>query len=226
MLKKRIGLLATAITALAATVLAAPLNASAGLPEFKPGTPLSFTLTSGEGRLETNIGERITCLSDLGHGDITGPRTFLALILFHSCKGRSAGTREECPIITPGQPAGLIHVHVVGELGTIKKAHGIITGTIGAVIEPALGTSFFIFEGSCIAESNVTGDLAGEITPINFLQTTGKLIIGGEEGISDILEIVVLHKVIKPRLEAFAGLETASEETYEEITADGPIEIT
>jgi hypothetical protein len=226
MLNKRIGLLVAAVAALAATMLAAPLNASAGLPEFRPGTPLFFTLKSGENRLEASTGENIACLSDLGHGNITGPRTFLALILFHGCKGKNATTGEECPAKTPGQPEGLIHLHVVGELGTIKKADGIITGTIGAIIEPALGTSFFTIQGSCLTEASVTGTLAGEVTPINTPSTTGKLIIGGEKGISDVLEIVVLHKVIKPKLEAFAGLVTASEETHEEITLDGPVEVT
>jgi hypothetical protein len=226
MLKKHLGLLVAAVAALAATMLAAPLNASAGLPEFKPGKPLSFTLASGAGILEASTGEKLTCLSDLGHGNITGPRTFLALIIFHGCKGKNATTEEECAAKSPGQPEGLIHVHVVGELGTIKKADGIITGSIGAIIEPALGSNFFTVEGLCVTTAAVSGTLAGEVTPINAALTTSKLIIGGEKGISDILEIVVLHKVIKPELTSFAGLVTASEETTEELTYDGPIEVT
>jgi hypothetical protein len=226
MLNKRIGLLVAAVAALAATMLAAPLNASAGLPEFKPGTPLSFAAASGSAILEASTGEKLTCLSDLGHGNITGPRTFLALLIFHGCKGRNATTGEECPAKTAGQPEGLIHIHIVGELGTIKKADGIITGSIGAIIEPALGTNFFTIEGSCMTTAAVTGTLAGEVTPLDSLVTTGKLIIGGERAISDILEIAVLHKVIKPKLEAFAGLETVSEEAHEEITVDGPVEVT
>jgi hypothetical protein len=226
MLNRRIGLLVAAVAALAAMMLVAPLSASAGLPEFKPGTYLLFTLTSGEGRLEASTGEKVTCLSDLGHGYITGPRTFLALVLFHGCKGKNATTDEECAAKSPGQPEGLIHIHVVGELGTIKKADGIITGTIGAIIEPALGTNFVTIQGSCITEASVTGTAAGEVTPINKEVTVGKLIVGGEKGVSDILEIVVLHKVIKPELSAFAGLVTASEETAETLTFNGPIEVT
>jgi hypothetical protein len=226
MLNKRIGLLVAGVAALAAMMLVAPLSASAGLPEFKPGTYLLFTVASGTGVLEASTGEKVTCLSDLGHGYITGPRTFLALVLFHGCKGKNATTDEECPAKSPGQPEGLIHIHVIGELGTIKKADGIITGSIGALIEPALGTNFVTIEGTCLTTAAVSGTAAGEVTPLNSLQTTGKLIVGGEKGVSDILEIVVLHKVIKPKLEAFAGLVTASEETHEELTFDGPVEVT
>jgi hypothetical protein len=224
MLKKRIGLFVAGFAALAALALIAPLGAFASSPEFSPGTPLSFTLTSGSGTLEASTGERLHCLSDLGHGNITGPRTFLALIIFHGCTAHNALSGEECPGFSPGQPEGLIHIHIIGELGTIKAGNG--AGNIGAILEPALGTSFVTLKGSCITEANVTGTAAGEITPVKKVQTTGKLIVTGSAGTSGITEIAVLGKVIDPKLTAFAGLVTASENTTDENTFDGPVEVT
>jgi hypothetical protein len=224
MLKKRIGLLVVVAAALAVLALIAPLGAFASTPEFSPGTPLSFTTTSGTGTLEASTGETLHCLTDLGKGNITGPHTFLILILLHGCVGRNGTTGEECPVKTPGQPEGLIHVHIVGELGTIKAGTG--AGGIGAILEPALGTSFATLEGSCITEASVTGTAAGQVLPVGSRQTTGKFTITGSDGISGITEIAVLGKVIKPELTAFAGLVSASIAAAGEARSDGPIEVT
>ena len=138
--------------------------------------------------------------------------------------GHSSGGGE-CPIRSPGQPEGLIHIHAVGELGTIKAGNG--AGNIGAIFEPALGQPFVTIIGKCLAaeEASVEGNAAGELTPINSNQTTGKFIIFGSKGKSGITEIAVLHKVIKPKLTAF-GLVESSETGTDENTTDGPIEIT
>ena len=155
---KRIGTVVLVLTALTASTTLAPMTASASLPIFSHW-PLPFTLTSGPGTLETSTGEKLVCTSDLGNGSITGLQTFLALILLHGCKGHSSSD-SECPAHGPGQPEGLIHVHIVGELGTIKAGDG--AGNIGAIIEPALGQPFVTIIGTCLAveETAVEGTAA------------------------------------------------------------------
>jgi hypothetical protein len=219
---KRIGTIVLALAAFGAMTALAPVTASASLPMFSHW-PLPFTLTSGPGTLETSTGERIICSSDLGHGNITGLQSFLALILFHGCAAHSS-EGSECPIHSPGQPGGLIHIHIVGELGTIKAGNG--AGNIGAILEPALGGAFVTLIASCleIEESAVEGSIAAELTPVNSNQSTEKLIVSGSNGKSGITEIAVLHKVIKPKILSF-GLIEASESTTEENAFDGPVEV-
>jgi hypothetical protein len=220
---KRIGTVVLALAAITAVTALAPVTASASLPMFSHW-PLPFTLTSGPGTIETTTGEKIVCNSDLGHGNITGLQTFLALIIFHGCLGHPSGGGE-CPVRSPGQPSGLIHIHIVGELGTIKAGNG--AGNIGAIIEPALGQPFVTIIGTCLAveETAVEGTAAGELGGVNSNQTTGKFTIFGSKGKSGITEIAVLHKVIKPVLRAFGLVET-SEAGADENVADGPIEVT
>jgi hypothetical protein len=209
----------------AATLLAVmPFAAYASLPMFNPRGPLPFIITGGPGTIETSSGEKIVCNSDLGHGNITGLQTFLALVIFHGCIGHSSGG-SECAVHSPGQREGLIHVHTVGELGTIKAGKG--AGNIGAIIEPALGGVFVTIVASCLTveETAIEGVLAGEFPGSNRSQTTGKLVISGSAGKSGITEISVLHKVIKPKVEAFGLVESSLSHTTES-TADGPIEIT
>jgi hypothetical protein len=219
---KRTGTVVLALAAITAMTALAPVTASASLPMFSH-FPLSFTLTSGPGTLETTSGEKVVCTSDLGNGNITGLQTFLALVIFHGCVGHKS--TSECPAHSPGQPAGLIHIHIVGELGTIKAGNG--AGNTGALIEPALGQPFVTIIASClgIETTAVEGTAAGELTPANSNQTTGKLIVFGSGGKSGITEISVLHKVVKPVLKAF-GLVESSEATTDENTFDGPIEMT
>jgi hypothetical protein len=220
MSRKRIATLVLVASAIAGTMVNTS-TASASLPRFNPGGPLSFTVSSEASVLEAATGEFASCLSDLGRGNIAGPFTFLALVLFHSCTAFNAITQQECPVHSPGQPSGLLHIHVIGELGTIKP-----TGDIGALIEPALGTNFVTIQGTCITEAPVTGNVAGLITPIGKAQTISHLTFAGEKGTQSIAEIVVLHKVVKPKLTAFAGLVNASLSAEETATFDGPVEVT
>jgi hypothetical protein len=219
---KRIGTVILALAAIGAMTALAPVTASASLPMFSHW-PLSFTLTSGTGTLETSTGQKVVCKSDLGHGNITGLQTFLALVLFHGCEAHE-GT-SECPAHSPGEPEGLLHIHIVGELGTIKA--GTHAGNTGALLEPALGQPFLTIIASCLVpkEAAVEGSAAGLILPVNTPTTTGTLTVFGSGGKSGITEIAVLHKIIKPVLKAF-GLIEASEATEENIAYDGTIEVT
>jgi hypothetical protein len=90
----------------------------------------------------------------------------LALVLLHGCIGHSS-SGSECAAHSPGQPEGLIHLHINGELGTIKAGNG--AGNIGALIEPAVGQPFVTIIAECLAieEAAVEGNFAGGITPVN-----------------------------------------------------------
>jgi hypothetical protein len=186
--------------------------------------PLSFRLTSGISTLQS-ANQNVVCNSDLGNGNITGLQTFLALVIFHGCIGH--GKTSSCPANSPGQPAGLIHIHIVGELGTIKAGNG--AGNIGALIEPALSPTavFVTIIGECLEpkETAVEGNAAGELSPVNTLTTTATLTVFANGNKSGITEIAVLHKVIKPKLTSFGNAES-SESTSGTITFDGPIEVT
>jgi hypothetical protein len=163
---------------------------------------------SAIGTLETSTGEKVVCNSDLGHGYITGLQTWLLLELFHGCVAHG-GTGSECAAHSPGQPPGLLHIHIVGELGTIKA--GTDAGNTGALIEPALGQPFMTIIASCLAleETTVEGNAAGLFTPTNEESSIATLTIFGSKGKSGITEIAVLDKVIKPRLTAFGLLESS-----------------
>jgi hypothetical protein len=219
---KRIGTVVLALAAITAMTALAPVTASASLPMFSHW-PLSFTLTSGTGTLETSTGQKVVCKSDLGNGNITGLQTFLALVLFHGCEAHEGAS--ECPAHSPGEPEGLLHIHINGELGTIKA--GTDAGNTGALLEPALGGIFVTIIGSCLTpkEAAVEGTAAGLLLPVNTETTTGTLTVFGSAGKSGITEIAVLHKIFKPKLTAF-GLIEASEATTETNTFDGPITIT
>jgi hypothetical protein len=220
MTPKRLITAVFALAAISATTAIAPTGASASSHMFNPRGPLSFTLTSGPGTLEASDGERIACRSDLGSGRITGLQTFLALIIIHGCVGHTSGG-SECGAHSPGQPEGLIHIQINGELGTIKGGTG-----VGALITTDLGSSFFTIEGSCLITAGTSGTLAGEITPVGTSQTTGKLIVTGSASKSGITEITVLGTVTKPKLTSFGGLIEASLSTTDENTFDGPVLVT
>jgi hypothetical protein len=220
---KRIGTAVLALAAITAMTALAPITASASLPMFSHW-PLSFRLTSGVSTVQESAGQGFVCNSDLGHGNVTGLQTFLALVIFHGCVGHH-GT-SSCPINSPGQPPGLIHLHVNGELGTIKAGTG--AGNIGAIIEPALSKSVFVtLLGECLEpkEFGIEGNFAGELSPVNTPTTTATLTIFANGAKSGITEFVVLHKVIKPKLTSFGLFETSISGT-ETLTFDGPIEIT
>jgi hypothetical protein len=217
---KRLITVVFALAAISAMTAIAPTGASASSHMFNPSGPLSFAITSGPGTLEASTGERIACPTDLGSGRITGLQTFLALVIFHGCIGHTSGG-SECKAHSPGQPEGLIHIQINGELGTIKGGTG-----VGALLTTDLGSNFVTIEGSCLITAAVSGTAAGEITPVGTSQTTGKLVVTGSAGKSGITEITVLGTVTKPKLTAFGGLVEASESTTDENTFDGPVLVT
>src|SRR5579859_758734 len=93
------GLCCMAILALSATITA---SASAALPEFAGPFPVPFTAKSGLTRLETVKGAVITCLSDTGSGEVTGPKTGTVTITFTGCELVTLGLSCNTVGVPPG----------------------------------------------------------------------------------------------------------------------------
>jgi hypothetical protein len=223
MFQKRIITIALAIAAFAALNAITAASASASLPLFSPATPQNFTFTSGLSLLENNVtAEKFDCLSDLGTGSITGRYTVgKVVVTFHGCTAING--KEVCPALNKGGKPGLIVVNTLkGELGSTKQSK---TG-IGVLLGPETGNAFVTLEGGkCATTAEVTGEIAGEVTPVRTLSTEGKNVFEGSAGVQAITEITVLHKVVKPKLVAFAGLVAASENTSETLKFEKAVEV-
>src|SRR5262249_44726420 len=74
------------IAAVLAVSVAAASSASAALPEFVGPFPAPFTAKSGATVLETVKKAKITCLSDTGSGEVTGPKTGSVTIVLKGCE--------------------------------------------------------------------------------------------------------------------------------------------
>jgi hypothetical protein len=221
---KHIISMALAVAAVFAINVIAVASASASSPEFKPGTAQLFTTSSGEGTLENSLGaEKVYCSSDTSHGEVTGSHTVgNVVVTFHNCTGKaSSGT---CTAKSSGGTPGTITTGTLkGELGTVKTSEA--ASGVGLLLAPVTG-SFVTLEGSCLTTAAVSGSIAGEVTPLNTLSTTGKLIYAGSSGTQTIQSITVLGKVEKPALTAFAGLVSASEATNEAVLFTSAVEVT
>jgi hypothetical protein len=186
--------------------------------------PVPLTAKSTAGTLEASTGETITCTADASAGKINGPSTVGNLaVTFTGCIGKSGSS--ECAAKSPGAKEGTIVTNTLkGEFGEVKASEA--TTLTGLLLEPASGTEFVTIEGSCLVTAAVSGSLAGEVSPVGVLSSTGKLVFSGSKGTQKIKEITVLTKVDKPALTAFGGLVSASEATSEALTFGEPLLIT
>jgi hypothetical protein len=214
-LSRLVGLIFAAVLAMSLMAVSA---ASATPPEFLPGTLNPFTSESGTGALTTSSGTKVSCLTDLDSGEVTGPKTVgNVVVIFHNC---SSGTGAEgCSVKSEGGPnASLIITKTLdGELGSVKPAEA--ASGVGLLLLPTTGTVFVTLEGSCLplSPSPVDGSVAGEVTPVNVASSKdGKIIFqgNGTTGEQEIRSINVLGVTLSPRLKAFGLLES------NEITVD------
>ena len=185
-----------------------------------------FKSTSGAGVL-TVAGIKVKCKKDKDTGEITGTGTVgKVVVTFEECT--STKEAKECKTNSPGAKAGeIVTKELKGELGTVAKAEA--ASEVGLLLEPASGTEFVTLEkNECIIETKVTGKVAGEVTPVKKLQTTGKLEFKTVEGKGEKQSIKKITteagKKEEPSLKAF-GL-TATEETSDENTFEEAVEVT
>lgn len=213
-LSRLVGLIFAAVLAMSLMAVSA---ASATPPEFLPGTLNPFTSESGTGTLETSTGTKVSCLTDLDSGEVTGPKTVgNVVVIFHNCSSTESGG---CSVKSEGGPnASLIITKTLdGELGSVKPAEA--ASGVGLLLLPTTGTVFVTLVGSCLplSPSPVDGSVAGEVTPVNGAPSKdGKIIFqgSGAAGKQLIQSINVLGTVVKPTLKALGLLES------NEITVD------
>jgi hypothetical protein len=165
-----------AVSALAAA------SVSAAEPEWRQkgaklpvGKKVTFTGTSGEGELRTTSGSftEVKCTAGTSSGEIEGEKSASKVtVTFTGCKDNFG---RKCT--SAGKASGEIVSNAVsGELGYLNKAEK----KVGLVLSGTGGTKVFAaFEcgsppfGSA---STVTGEVIGEVKPINEEKTTGELI--------------------------------------------------
>ena len=142
--------------------------------------------------------------------------------------GKLVVTLNGCEVATPGcttkvnsisAKAGLLITNTLkGELGTVKTSEA--ASGVGVLYTPVTGTRFLTLAATaCTPIASMNGSLAGEATPVNQLQNTGKLVLGATGDRALIKRIFVLGKEIQPEFEALGGVssvEATDEGEYRE----------
>jgi len=186
-----------------------------------------FVALSGLGILRSgpNGFPRVHCAKDLALGIIASLDLVGSLsVHFLECHSQNTATSGSCEANSVGAGAGLILVlslHAV--LGLILPRSG---SGVGLLVLPGSGKQFVAIEGNaCTPEDKVSGNVAGEVTPVAQAVTLGKVIFAtGANNSQNIKEIDVLGKKIKPELVSFS--ETSTEETEEEVHWLTAVEVT
>jgi hypothetical protein len=138
-------------------------SASAALPEFVGPFPTTFTSKSGKTTLETVKKAVITCVSDKGSGEVTGPKTGTMKITFTGCEFVTIGLACNTVGVPPGEIVTAPLVMTFGYINGPNKEVGIdlSTATGGPLMEFSCGGLRVIVDGSVI----------GKITPVNKVVT-------------------------------------------------------
>ncbi len=193
-------------------------TASASSPEFvnaaKTGVKVSLTGTSGTSKL-TTVGQEVTCATSSSTGEVTtnSGNASNVHVTFSTCTGKKGAT--SCAAHSTGKTNEIVTNTLKGALGTVKTTEA--ASGQGLVLSPASGSSFVKIEGTCLSPTttSVEGSVAGEVSPLNKQQTTGKLVLSAPSGVQAIKSITVAGTVQKPKLEAFT--EEAAEESSDSI---------
>jgi len=172
----------------------------------------------------------IICKKSKSTGEITGNTTVgNVVVTFEECEAEVIATKVKCKVHSPvlGAPETITTNKLHGELGTTT------VGTlVGEALAPETPETFVEIEGTCITKTKVTGSVIGEVTPINTLQTTGKLIFRTEPAKSTKQQIkkctggtvIILCNGESDILAAFGG--TSAIESTDTITFEEAIEVT
>jgi len=172
---RTLGLCCIAMLALSVGLTA---SAWAALPEFVGPFPTPFTSKSGKTTLETVKKATITCATDKGSGEVTGPKTGVMRITLSGCEFVTLGLVCNSTGVPPGEIVTATLIMTLGYINGPKKEVGIdlSTATGGPLMEFSCGALRVIVDGSVI----------GKITPVNklvkppghftlkFTQTSGK----------------------------------------------------
>jgi len=168
---------------------------------------------------------RVHCKKDLALGIIASLDLVGSLFVhFLECKSQATEGGAICEASSVGATSGLILVlglHAV--LGLILPRSG---SGVGLLVLPGVGKQFVELEkNACTPVTKVTGNVAGEVTPVGQAVTLGNVTFAtGANNTQNIKEIDVLGKKIEPELVAFG--ETSTEETQEVVHWLTAVEVT
>lgn len=208
------------VTALAVCGGGAPA-ASASQPEFQPPGNQLVDFTSGVSRIERG-GRAAVCQLDTGSAvvDTSG----MADIRFNYTRCRLVVGGKECPVHSVGAATEEIATNTLkGELGTVAASEA--TSGVGILLSPESGTTIATLAATeCEAESKVTGNLAGEVSPIHKKELTGTLAFKVSSEKQIIKKITVLGKAEEPSLKW--GGEAAALESTESLHFAKELEVT
>jgi hypothetical protein len=214
------GLMLVAVMAVSLAVA----SAAFAEPEFKP-TGGTFT---GVG-LGTNTlaagGNTISCTANSTKGTISSATLAGGVVVtFTGCKSTGSGG-SNCTAKSVGAVEGTIATSTLhGVLGLIL-AKGTGTG-VGLLLLPVANKKFVVIAGNtCTVETTVTGNVAGEVSPVGKSQTTGKLsFAAGASGGESVKSIdLSTGGTVTPEIEAFGAI--ASQTTSEDLTFSVAVEV-
>lgn len=215
----------------AAMSLTAVSSASAGNPLFRSADGFFGYLIldiSGPTTLRTPSNFLIRCEKDLLHGLVFSSLLIgNATLHYLGCTWLlGPGGANGCPVITPGFPAGLIIYNTLhGILGLILPS-----GHVGILFLPqstktlvTLAESTNTAKEVCSEEGSITGNFAGEISPVGTLGTSDKIVVALTNGTQNITDIDLTHGLglVVPKIVAYtttAALEQTEEGSYAEVT--------
>jgi hypothetical protein len=188
--------------------------------------PVGATFTGTGGVEITNVfGANIECEADTSSGEIRSATLVGGVkIDFTGCKALTSQD-EECTVKSVGASTeGLILTNTLhGVLGLILPKG---TGTgVGLLLLPATGKRFYTITATkCNEEQVITGNVAGEVKPVDVHTLKGTLVFQGKGGVASIKDFdLSTGGLVRPELEAFGR--TISIERIETITYSAPVEV-
>jgi hypothetical protein len=202
-----------------------PVKAGVGKLKFTDKEGVSnFYATNSKGVLIV-----FTCTADTSKGEITGNTTTAKVtVTFTGCTAKE-GKEKACSANSVTEkikePAETIKTNLLKDsLGTVLKPEA--TSEVGEALEPEGKEGFVTLEAECLIElkkAQVSGSVIGEVTPINVMQTTGKLNFECKPPESETQKIQKFVGFPKDTLSDFAN--PACFESKAEITFEEPIEV-
>jgi hypothetical protein len=149
-------------------------SSAVALPEFTP-TGASVAATGGTDVVRAGE-ESITCEKNEIVGGPTVRKFLIGPFRIHFLTCTSSGaTKVGCPINTSGQASGLIltkTLHIVPVLVIFPSKRHVTR----VRISPVAGKEWLTLMGNeCTKETEVTGELLGNLLPVGVSKTTGKL---------------------------------------------------
>ncbi len=126
----------------------------------------------------TATGNTVKCGNDTSTGKVSGNKTMTVGEVVVTFTGCTANPPTNCSVKSPlsGAAGRVVTKPLKGELGRVLTKEAPTT-EVGLELVPETGTEFVTLEGTCltVTPTQVAGHVAGEIRPINKLQTTSEL---------------------------------------------------